>query len=191
MNSLEFDWLTSAMNWNSTMLVASSSKFWYLVPLIVAISLVYGGTRHETLSQILEHSIRSAVWLVVFLGIIFGVIWFSGYGTSADLFTFWDVQLTLAIMAWVFGTLWIAGHVFQTSFVAGLGCVLSGGLLALLLGIQSWGYLGGRERDLTEEVGSTTGKKPSISQRVPPMLIPVILMAGALIWGLIAYWMSR
>jgi len=54
-------------------------KLWYAVPLVVSISLVYGATRHEHLKPILIHSLRSAVWVVGFMAIIFALIWLAGF----------------------------------------------------------------------------------------------------------------
>ena len=54
-------------------------KFWYALPLIVSVSLVYGATRHEHLKPILVHSARSAVWVAGFMLIIFAVIWAAGF----------------------------------------------------------------------------------------------------------------
>lgn len=47
------------------------NKLWHLVPLVVAISLVYGATRHEEMKPILVQAYRTAAWLVTFLAIIF------------------------------------------------------------------------------------------------------------------------
>lgn len=55
---------------------ASFVRMWYALPLIVSISLVYGATRHELMRPILEHAVRFAVWIVVFMGVLFVVIWF-------------------------------------------------------------------------------------------------------------------
>jgi len=54
-------------------------RMYYVVPLIIAVSFVYGATRHERLDQILVHSLRSAVWVTFFLAIILGLIWFGGF----------------------------------------------------------------------------------------------------------------
>ena len=44
------------------------------------ISLVYGGTRHEYLKEIISHEVRAGVWLVGFLGIIFLIVcWATAY----------------------------------------------------------------------------------------------------------------
>lgn len=63
----------------SYLLLASiwNAQIWYAAPLIVAISLVYGATRHEYLKEIVTHSIRAALWLLVFLGIIFALVWWA------------------------------------------------------------------------------------------------------------------
>jgi hypothetical protein len=59
-----------------------AAQIWYAVPLIVVISLVYGGTRHETLPRILGQAWRSAIWIVVFMTIIFAIVWLAGYGVA-------------------------------------------------------------------------------------------------------------
>ena len=65
----------------SSMMLASiwDSRIWYAIPLIVVISLVYGATRHENIKEILMHSARSAIWVVGFMGIIFGLIYVVGF----------------------------------------------------------------------------------------------------------------
>lgn len=49
------------------------SRLWYSLPLVVAISLVYGATRHELMPQILEHSTKFGVWILTFMLAIFAV----------------------------------------------------------------------------------------------------------------------
>lgn len=49
------------------------NKLWHLVPLVIAISLVYGATRHEEMKPILIQAYRTGAWLVSFLAIIFVV----------------------------------------------------------------------------------------------------------------------
>ena len=46
----------------------------HLFLLIVPISLVYGATRHEYMPQILESAVRSAVWILGFVGMIFALL---------------------------------------------------------------------------------------------------------------------
>ena len=45
------------------------NQLWYLVPLIVVISLVYAATRQEEMRPILRHARRVAVMILSFLGI--------------------------------------------------------------------------------------------------------------------------
>jgi hypothetical protein len=52
-------------------LVAMINQFWYAVPLIVVISLVYSATRHELMQPILSHAVRLGVWIVGFMAAIF------------------------------------------------------------------------------------------------------------------------
>lgn len=54
-------------------------RLFYAVPLVVVISLVYGATRHEYLPEILANSLRSAVWVIGFMAIIFALIWVAGF----------------------------------------------------------------------------------------------------------------
>ena len=54
-------------------------RLWYALPLIVAVSLVYGGTRHEHLREIVIHSLRSMVWVTGFMLVIFVIIFVAGY----------------------------------------------------------------------------------------------------------------
>ena len=51
-------------------------RLWYLLPLIVSFSLVYGATRHERMMPILEHALRFTIWICTFLGFLFVVLWF-------------------------------------------------------------------------------------------------------------------
>ena len=58
-------WLLAAMD---------PLRIWYAVPLIVSVSLVYAATRHETMGPIVVHAARFAVWIVVFMAIVFAVL---------------------------------------------------------------------------------------------------------------------
>ncbi len=51
-----------------------SNQLLYAVPLILAISLVYGATRHELIGPILHNAFRAATWIVGFMAIIFGIL---------------------------------------------------------------------------------------------------------------------
>jgi hypothetical protein len=50
-------------------------RLWYAIPLLVASSLVYGATRHESTRAILSHSWRFGAWMVVFMAILYGIVW--------------------------------------------------------------------------------------------------------------------
>jgi hypothetical protein len=56
----------------STLLAAQT---WYILPLILAVSLVYGATRDERPRPILSAAWHTAVWMGVFMGSIFVVLW--------------------------------------------------------------------------------------------------------------------
>jgi hypothetical protein len=50
------------------------NDFWYLLPLVVSISLVYAASRHEALPEIAAHAARVATWILGFMGVIFAVL---------------------------------------------------------------------------------------------------------------------
>lgn len=62
-------------------LVGQIMRLWYLMPLIVSFSLVYGATRHERMLPILEHAVRFSIWVLSFLGVLFLVLWFVSRNT--------------------------------------------------------------------------------------------------------------
>lgn len=49
-------------------------SLWYAVPLIVSVSLVCAATRHEQMGPILNHAVRFGLWIVVFMGVVMGVL---------------------------------------------------------------------------------------------------------------------
>ncbi len=55
--------------------------FWFSLPLIVTVSLVYAATRHELMGPILSHTVRIGVWIVGFMMIVLAVLlaisWFT------------------------------------------------------------------------------------------------------------------
>jgi len=55
--------------------VLGPSDLWYAVPLIIAVSLVYSATRHEQMRPILHHAVRTAVWIVGFMAVVFAILW--------------------------------------------------------------------------------------------------------------------
>ncbi len=58
------------------LLAAHVAQIWFALPLIVAISLVYAGTRHEDMGAILRHALRLGVWIVGFMVVVFVALWF-------------------------------------------------------------------------------------------------------------------
>lgn len=50
------------------------NQLWYAAPLIVAVSLVYAGTRHEAWEPILRHAFRFAVMTTGLMGVILAVL---------------------------------------------------------------------------------------------------------------------
>jgi hypothetical protein len=51
------------------------NSFWFAVPLVVAVSLVYAATRHEDVGPILFHAFRVAVWITGFMLLVFGILY--------------------------------------------------------------------------------------------------------------------
>jgi len=60
------------------MLSISPTYLLYYIPLLVAISLVYGATRHEDMRLVLHHAVYTAYWITAFMGVIFLIIWIMG-----------------------------------------------------------------------------------------------------------------
>ncbi len=58
---------------------AMPARIWYSIPLIIVVSLVYGATRHEYLKEIFQNALRSAIWVVGFMTMIFVIIWVAGF----------------------------------------------------------------------------------------------------------------
>ena len=55
------------------------AKIWYALPIMLAVSLVYGATRHELMSEIWRSATRSFLWVTVFMSMILLLIWIGGY----------------------------------------------------------------------------------------------------------------
>lgn len=66
------------MNFFSPLLATRLNELWYALPLIVAISVVYSGTRYERTDDILVGTFRSLTWIVTFMAIILVVLWLVG-----------------------------------------------------------------------------------------------------------------
>ncbi len=56
------------------MLPISPLYILYYLPLLLAISLVYGGTRHEDLRLILRHACHTAYWISAFMVFVFVIL---------------------------------------------------------------------------------------------------------------------
>jgi hypothetical protein len=52
------------------------ADFWYALPLVVALSLVYAATRHEDLKAIFGHALRMGATVIGFMAIIFVILWY-------------------------------------------------------------------------------------------------------------------
>ena len=50
------------------------NQLWYLLPLMISVSLVYGATRHELAGPILHHAWKTALWMGAFMGVIFAIL---------------------------------------------------------------------------------------------------------------------
>ena len=59
----------------SYLLASSTGLLLHAIPIILAISLVYGATRHELVGPILHNAYRTAVWIVGFMAVIFAILW--------------------------------------------------------------------------------------------------------------------
>lgn len=59
-----------------SILLASTriKDFWFALPLIVVVSLVYAATRHELMGPILSHALRIGVWIVSFILMVLVVL---------------------------------------------------------------------------------------------------------------------
>lgn len=50
------------------------NDFWYAIPLIVSVSLVYAATRHEEMSLIWRHALRAGTWILGLMSLILAVL---------------------------------------------------------------------------------------------------------------------
>ena len=57
-----------------TAAILASSLYWHLPVMLVIVSLVYSATRYDDWDLILHHAIRGAVYIVVFMGTVFLVL---------------------------------------------------------------------------------------------------------------------
>ena len=64
-------------------LIATINDMWYALPLVVAVSLVYAATRHESMREILTHAARIGTWIVGFMAVVFALLFFISNMVSA------------------------------------------------------------------------------------------------------------
>jgi hypothetical protein len=61
------------------MLSISPTYLLYFLPLLLAISVVYGATRHEDTGAIIRQALHTAYWVAGFMGIIFLILLVVGW----------------------------------------------------------------------------------------------------------------
>jgi hypothetical protein len=66
--------LLSSIHWLPLLAAVGPLRIWFALPIIVSVSLVYSATRHEEMGPILNHAARFALWIVVFMAIVFVVL---------------------------------------------------------------------------------------------------------------------
>jgi len=67
------------MSVSSIVLLSAIAKIWYSLPLIAVVSLCYGATRHENLREIMIHSLRTCIWVLGFMAVIFLLVMATGF----------------------------------------------------------------------------------------------------------------
>ena len=56
------------------------SKFWFVIPMVIAVSLAYSATRHEDTRTIFRSAFKFGSWLLGFMLVILLIlIWISTY----------------------------------------------------------------------------------------------------------------
>lgn len=55
-------------------MVLNINYMFYIIPLLVAFSLVHGATRDERMSHIMVHSLQAAKWMISFVGMVFLIL---------------------------------------------------------------------------------------------------------------------
>lgn len=64
----------------SLLLLAQANVTWYLLPMAMAISLVYSASRYELPERILSRAVRLFLQIVGFMGLAFLILWVLTYG---------------------------------------------------------------------------------------------------------------
>ena len=60
---------------NELLLFSSAHRMWYVIPLVICISLVYAATHHEPISLILRRAVRTFVWILGFMIFAFVILY--------------------------------------------------------------------------------------------------------------------
>jgi hypothetical protein len=68
-----------------TAAILASSLYWHLPVMLVIVSIVYSATRYDDWDLILHHAVRGAVYIVVFMGTVFLVL----FGLSTIIPAIW------------------------------------------------------------------------------------------------------
>lgn len=53
---------------------------WYLIPMVLVISLVYSASQYELSEKILRISMKRFVYILAFMALAFAVLWFLSDG---------------------------------------------------------------------------------------------------------------
>jgi hypothetical protein len=56
-------------------ILLASSIYWHLPIMLVLVSLVYSATRYDEWDLIFHHAVRGAIYIIVFMGTVFVVLW--------------------------------------------------------------------------------------------------------------------
>jgi hypothetical protein len=62
------------------LLAQTTNLTWYLLPLAMAVSVVYSASRFELPDRILRRSIWLFIQIVGFMAIVFGALWVLSFG---------------------------------------------------------------------------------------------------------------
>ncbi len=60
---------------NDLLLFSSTHRMWYVIPLVICISLVYAATHHEPMSLIIRRAIRTFCWILGFMLFAFIILY--------------------------------------------------------------------------------------------------------------------
>ena len=55
-------------------LFSSALRMWYVIPLVICISMVYAATHHESMSLIMRRAFRTSCWILGFMFFAFVIL---------------------------------------------------------------------------------------------------------------------